>query len=358
MMPCTGSNASVTHPRALHVFRFLWLLALTAASLGATDPARALSCSTQSALAPPERDAIVSEARTIGTAAAAGQASTVRAETMPTLAAQFDSIAATIADLAPQTKGATLTVESVYALHAGDLKPGSGTEAQFFCSVPGSELLVTITIPDLPPGEYAVAIVHATGVPHPQQFSLILSRVEGASNNGRWKLAGFIAKPLIAAGHDGLWYWTEARIHAKKQERWSAWFYYQTAEYLLNPADFFSSPALAKLQREAAASRPENLPGEEPMTLAAGDAVYTITGLRTDASLSGPGGGLDLVVQEKVPSVADPVAARASILALMQALLTQHPELRSSFHGLWVYANAPGAQPFAIELPMSQIPAA
>ena len=94
------------------------------------------------------------------------------------------------------------------------------------------------------------------------------------------------------------------------------------------------------------------------MTLAAGDAVYTITGLRTDASLSGPGGGLDLVVQEKVPSVADPVAARASILALMQALLTQHPELRSSFHGLWVYANAPGAQPFAIELPMSQIPAA
>ena len=344
MTPTPSRNASVTG----------WGLLL---ALAFAPPAHALSCTTQSALAPSEREAILAEARTIGAAAAGGQPSVVRAETIPTLAAQFDSIAASIGDLAAHTKGATLTVVDVYALHAADLKAGSATDAQFFCSVPGSDLLVTLTIPDLPPGEYAVAVLHATGVPRPQQFALILAQTGTA-----WKLAGFLAKPLTAAGHDGLWYWTEARAHAKKQERWSAWFYYQMAEYLLNPADFFSSPALLKLQREAAAIRPDGLPAEEPMTLAAGDSVYTITALRTDASLSdasgAPGGGLDLVVQEKVPSVSDPVTTRASILALMQALLTQHPELRTSFHGLWVYANAPGAQPFAIELPMAQIPVA
>ncbi len=320
---------------------------LFASAVLVAPAAGALSCSTESALAPAERSALVEEARTIGSAAAAGQATAVKSEAIASLAGQFDAVAASISELAPATKGASVTVESVYALHAADLKPAS-TEAQFFCSVAGSDLLVTVTIPDLPAGEYAAAIVHATGVAHPQQFALVLQRVQE-----KWKLAGFSAKPLLEAGHDGLWYWTEARAHARKQERWSAYFYYQVAEYLLNPADFFSSPNLSKLEKEETAVRPDNLPGDEPMTVAAGDAVYTITGLRTDGSL----GGLDLVVQEKVASVADPVATRAGILALMQALLAQHAELRGSFHGLWVYATAPGSQPFAIELPMTQIPA-
>ena len=354
MMNRKGRDARVTGARRAGLSTGLLLLA-AAATHGA---AWGLSCSTQSALPAAERDAIVTAARTIGTAAIEGQAAAVKSDTTAAVAAQFDAIAATLADLAPRTKGATLTVESVYALHAMDLKPstaGASAEAQFFCSVAGSDLLVTITIPDLPPGEYAVAVMHATGVAHPQQFALIVER-----DAGTWKLAGFSAKPLTEAGHDGLWYWTQARAYARKQERWSAFFYYQTAEYLLNPADFLASPNLAKLEREASAARPEGLPGEQPMTLAAGDTVYTITGLRTDGSFAeaqGATGGLDLVVQEKVASVADPVAARAAILALMQALLAQHPELRSSFHGLWVYADAPGSQPFAIELPMAQIPA-
>ena len=320
---------------------------LLASAVWMAAAAHALSCSTESALPPPERNALIAEAQTIGSAAAAGKPAVVKAEAIPSLAGQFDAVAASINELAPLTKSASITVESVYALHAADLKPGT-SEAQFFCSVAGSDLLVTVTIPDLPPGEYAAAIVHASGVAHPQQFALVLQKVQE-----KWQLAGFSAKPLLEAGHDGLWYWIEARAHAKKQERWSAYFYYQVAEYLLNPADFFSSPNLSKLDKEAAAVRPDNLPGDEPMTVAAGDAVYTITGLRTDGSL----GGLDLVVQEKVASVADPVATRAAILALMQALLAQHAELRGSFHGLWVYASAPGSQPFAIELPMAQIPA-
>jgi hypothetical protein len=36
-------------------------------------------------------------------------------------------------------------------------------------------------------------------------------------------------------------------------------------------------------------------------------------------------------------------------------MLTQHPELRDGFHGLWAFANAPNERPFANELPMAQI---
>jgi hypothetical protein len=49
------------------------------------------------------------------------------------------------------------------------------------------------------------------------------------------------------------------------------------------------------------------------------------------------------------------VATRSRNVEVMKAFLTQHPELRSAFHGFWVYANAENQRPFAIELPMNQI---
>jgi hypothetical protein len=53
--------------------------------------------------------------------------------------------------------------------------------------------------------------------------------------------------------------------------------------------------------------------------------------------------------------VSDPAATRQKNIELMRAMLTLHPELQSAFHGLWVYAVAPGQSPFGIELPMSEI---
>jgi hypothetical protein len=49
------------------------------------------------------------------------------------------------------------------------------------------------------------------------------------------------------------------------------------------------------------------------------------------------------------------VETRTQIVELMKALLAKYPELRTGFHGLWVYAHYEQGQPFAIELPMEQI---
>ena len=217
--------------------------------------------------------------------------------------------------------------------------------------MPGSPLLVTIAIPQLPPGAYALAIVHADGAPKPEQLGILAAR--GSTG---WQLAGFFARPLTIAGHDGVWYWSRARDLSKAQQRWSAYFYYQSAQFLLTPVDFLSSPNLSKLEREESAVRPEGLPGGEAgaptMTLAAGDQTFAITNLRTDGAL----GGLDLVVHYNANAGnVDPVFARGQAVQLMQAMLKQHAELRANFHGLWVYADSPGHQPFAVELPMEQI---
>ena len=328
---------------------YLAALLVVAGALSSSLAARAVSCVTESQMPPAERDALVQAARALGGQIQTANTAAVRQATIASVAAQFDPVAASIQSIAPQIQAATLTVNAVYVLKASDLKAAQD-ETQFFCSVPGSSLVITITIPQLPPADYALVVMHATGVEHPHQLSLLLQN--DPSGSAQWKLAGFFVRPLTLAGHDGVWYWTAARNYAQKNQDWNAYFYYQTAASLLNPVDFLSSPNLEKLQKETQAVRPDQLPGATPLVLKGGGQSFNITGLRTD---SFPG-GLDLVINYQAKDVSDPVATHSQIVELMKALLAEHPELRQGFHGLWVYANADKQSPYAIELPMNKIP--
>lgn len=310
--------------------------------------ARAVSCTTQSQMTQADRSHYEQAARALGMQIQAGNAAAVRTNTVAAVAAQFDGVSASIERVSPLIQKGSLTVDSLYNLNAQDLKAGSD-RADFFCSVPDSTLIVSVSIAQLPPGNYLLAVLHATGVDQPQQLSLILQNDPVGSQ--QWKLAGLYVRPLTAAGHDGVWYWSQARTYASRQQNWNAYFYYQTAAFLLNPADFFSSPNLEKLQKEAQTVRPAELPGSNPLVLKAGNESLEITGMRTE----GFQGGLDLIVNYKAKNVTDPAATRTQIIELMKALLARYPELRTAFHGLWVYAYNSNGQPFAIELPMNQI---
>jgi hypothetical protein len=307
--------------------------------------ARAVSCLTESEMTNAQRADFVRSLRALESPMQAGNTAGVKSLTVAPVAAAFDGIAQSIESLSPQIQGATFTVNSMYLLNATDVKAGA-EETQFFCSVPSSSLVVTLTIPQLPPGTYLLGLTHATGVEHPQQVSMLLQQ-----DGEEWKLAGFFVRPMSLGGKEGVWYWTQARLYAQKKQDWNSYFYYQTAAFLLSPVDFLSSPNLEKLQKEAQTVRPDGLPGQESWKLTASGKTFEITSLRTD----GFSGELDLVVNYKTQSVADPVATRSEIIELMKALLAAHPELRQSFHGLWVYANAEGQRPFAIEMPMAQI---
>lgn len=322
--------------------------ALVVMPLGMAVPAFAVSCMTQSQMTPAQRTVLEQSARMLGANVQSGNAAAVRAQTISAVAAQFDGIAGSIQSVDSAIQHASLTVDGLYLLDASDLK--AAQETQFFCGVAGSPLTVEVTIPGLPPGKYALAILHATGVKQPQQVSLVLENDPAGSPI--WKLAGFFTRPMTMGGHDGTWFWRQAREYAAKKQLWDAWFYYQTAQYLLNPVDFLSSPNLQKLQREAEQARPDNLPGADPLHISAGAQSFDITSLHT-GELSDQ---LDLVITYNATPNQDMVAARAQVTAVMRALLQQHPELRSAFHGLWVYASTPGNQnPFALELPMEQI---
>ena len=309
--------------------------------------AEAVTCTTQAEMKGPDRDAIVTAARAIASRVQANDANGVKAATIPSVAASFGGIAASIQRLNPDVTGATLAVTSVYDLDATDAQPGEDA-VQFFCGVAANDLHVIFNIPRLPAGHFAFAIVEATGVKNPQRLSMLLEK-----NAGTWQLAGFFPRPLLSAGHDGVWYWEKARAFNKAGHPWSAYFYYQTAAYLLLPAEFVDSNNFDKLIQELRAATPGGLPGAQPMTVNVDGAPVSITNLRTDSAL----GGFDLVVRYETADVSNLAAARTKSVALMKALLALHPDWKDAFHGMWVFANAPNQQPFSLELSMPEIAA-
>jgi hypothetical protein len=299
----------------------------------------------------PERAALVTTVRAIAGKVQANDANGVKAATIPSVASNFGGIAASIQKLNPDLAGATLAVTSVYDLDASDAQPGEDA-VQFFCGVAANDLHVIFNIPGLPAGHFAFAIVEATGVKNPQRLSMLLEK-SASPNAGTWQLAGFFPRPLMSAGHDGIWYWEKARAFNKAGQPWNAYFYYQTAIYLLLPAEFVDSNNFDKLIQELRAATPAGLPGAQPMSVNVDGSPVAVTNLHTDSTF----GGFDLVVRYEAADVSNPAAARTKSVALMKALLALHPEWKDGFHGMWVFANAPNQQPFSLELSMSEITA-
>jgi hypothetical protein len=305
------------------------LLLLVFAPLGARAD---VSCTTQSQMTPAQRNSLAAAARSMGLDVQHGDAQALRQQTIPPVAQDFSGITSSIQSLQPLIAKAKLTVDDLYLLDASQ-QPAHAAQTTFTCGLPDSLMTVNFRFHDLPPARYALAVLHATGVAQPQQISLVLRH----SALPRWMLAGFFVRPMTMAGHDGLWFWTQARAYAQRKMDWDAWLYYQAARYLLVPVDFLDSPNLEKM-------------------LHAGANTYTVTALRPTDAL----GPLDLSVHYQ-PGAAqsaalnDPVAARQQVLEGAQALLAAHPELQTAFQGFWMHADQGGSSIYALELPMTQV---
>lgn len=309
--------------------------------------AGATNCTTQSMMTPAERQNLENTARTIATLVQAGNVNGLKAVTLPAVAADFNGIAGSVQALAPTVQRATITVDSLYNLDASTEQAGQ-QQTDFFCGSP----VVVLNFTNLPPGKYALAVVHATGVEKPQQLALILA--QGPTQ--QWMLAGFFAKPMTEGGHDGLWYWVSARKFAQQNGKWAAWFYYRLAANLLNPMDNLTSPNLQKLQRETDGVKPANLPIDKPLALTANGATFQLSGVDITTQF----GALDLDVHyipdaTQAAQLRNPPDARKQVVDVMSALLAQHPELHNAFHGMWVHADQGNVSLFALELPMDQV---
>ncbi len=318
--------------------------------------ASAETCTTQSQMTAADRDALVAEARGLAAKVQTGDVNALQAATAREYAKDFTGIGPVVGNTAAKVKGGSLTVEQVYLLDATQLKrgtDGSLPEAQFFCSLNKSVAEADFMISGLAPGRYGFVIVDVTDTSSPWRMSFLLRQ-----DQGQWAMAGFYPKPLSAAGHDGLWYWTQARTMTAQKERWNAWLYYQQAESLLRPVNFIQSTHLEKLQTEASAAAPpalsEGVSAQAPLVVKGRDGVeYHFTALGVDDSLAKD--KIDITAHLKVDQIGDPAAARKRNSDAMAALLAAYPEMRKPFHGVWIVAEVPGQNPFATEQAMSEI---
>ncbi|HMG03180.1 MAG TPA: hypothetical protein VK596_08595 [Edaphobacter sp.] len=338
-------------PKAVH-----WgMVAVLAATL-ACGAARGEKCTTQSAMTDSDRNALASAARGMAEKVQANDAAGLQAITIAEYAHNFGAIQNAVADASAKVKGAALVVDQVYLLDASDLKLGSDgkpSNAQFLCTLNRSIAEADFSIPSLPAGKYGFAVLEARGVAAPWRLSFLMQQVQG-----QWQMAGFYPRAVTAAGHDGLWYWTEARTMAKNKQQWSAWLYYQQAEVLLNPSGLIQSTHLEKLRNEQSAAAPPALSSgispESPLVVKGADgAEYHFTGLRVDDSLAKD--KIDVLAHLKVDQLGDAVAARKRNTDAMSALVAAYPELRKSFHGVWILSEVPGQSPYATEQAMNEI---
>jgi hypothetical protein len=305
----------------------------------------ATTCTSQAEMLAADRDQIAAVSLAIAGDVVRQDFTAMQAALLPAVAAQWDGIRAAAEQAQALVKSGQVEIRNLYLVDATTLTAPADTE--FFCSDTTGALTVTLSMRGLPPGRYAVVLVDALGTPLAGQLAFVLAWDKSAG----WKLGGFYARQGAFDHHDGVWYWTRARELAKSGQGWSAWYSYDAARYLLVPVDFLSSPNLEKLNQEQ--SDVKNSPRDAfPVTLTDGPRSWKIDAVRLDASLNEP----DLGVFYESIGITDPAAARTEAVAVMSALLKEHPDFKENFHGLWAYAMKDGKRAFAIELPMGQIP--
>ena len=313
-------------------------------------------CTTQSQMGAADREALAAAARNLAAKVQADDVSGLQAATAAEYAKDFSGIGSVVGSTAAKVKGGTPLVEQVYLLDGGQLKrgaDGAAPDAQFFCSLNKTVAEADFLIPGLDPGRYGFAIVDVKDVSAPWRLSFLLRQEQG-----KWVMAGFYPKALSAAGHDGLWYWTQARTMTAQKERWNAWLYYRQAEILLEPASFVQSTHMEKLKAEETAAAPpalsDGVSAANPLVVKGPDgAEYHFTGLGVDDSLGKD--KVDVIAHLKTDQTVDAAAARKRNDGAMVALLAAYPEMRKPFHGVWIFAEAPGQNPFVTEQPMSEI---
>jgi hypothetical protein len=280
-----------------------------------------------------ERDGVAQIGRQMVSLAVKTDADGLKAQATDALKQDFNGVANAIMELKGD-QGAAITIQNVYVLDNSTAKPGESS-AQFFCGAMNTTDHVTFTLPDLKPGRYALVIAHATSIAQSRQLSLVLQ------DAGGWKLAGLIIKPLTEAGHDGLWYWQQARNFSKNHQLWNATLYLETAKALLMPVGFLSSQNSEKLQAEQQASTPPDWPSQnKPLEIPVSGKLAPVTEVRMLAADNAEK-DITLIISYRMENAGANATVQQENTAVAQAVVKQLPEFREAFTQVLVVAIPP-----------------
>ena len=307
-------------------------------------PAAHAGCTTASDMDPATRAGVERAAQSYFQMAARGDSAALRQSAVAALAADFAPVE--VAVRGHQAIFATALLPQVRAEYLLEAEGSAPLErAEFYCGVYATPGFTLFVLNNLAPGRYAVVALEAKLGKGAYRLSLVLAEQQQA-----WKLAGFYPRPAEIAGHDGAWFWEQARAYKDKRQPRNAWFYYLTAHEMLSLVPFMSNQQLDQLGSEMP-PLPQGLPGEKPVDFLAGGKVF-----RVEQVYVVPGDdGLQLVLQHQVADASKPGPAHAQNLALIQGWVTTYPEYREAFIAVVARASDPAGRDYGSRVEMKDI---
>lgn len=310
----------------------------------------AQDCSQASEIDPATRAAIDNTALQYIDYAAHGDVQSLRQAAIPALASNFDAIQQTVT----RDKGLLgdqVTIRRDYLLDASKA-PGRLQNAEFFCGVYGTSghtpTSASFAIPNLDPGQYALVLTNVTGGKVPHMVTLVLQKLQG-----QWKLAGYYPKVTEVSGHDAQWYAHQAKQFKLKGQLHNAYFYYMLAWEIYSPVDFMSSQQLDRLANTIQEARPTDVPTGQSVPLVANGRTFSLTQI---FAVPDEQGGLSLVVRYEAADVGNTIQASQDNLAVIKAVATKFPEVRTAFSGIVARATTASGRDYGTLLVMKDIP--
>ena len=294
--------------------------------------------------------------------AATGDSASLQQNAIPSLAASFGGVEAAIKDHKQDFAGTQSTVRTPYVLEASGTAPLE--KAEFFCGIYNSPDRVGFSIPDLPPGTYAVVIQDVT-TSQAAKYSVTMilqAQMAGTSNAqsenpeaalaaASWKLAGYYVRPETINGHDGQWFLDKARQYKAQNQTLNAYYYLIEARQLLSPVDFMGTPQLDKIYDETQQVVPKDMPVSGPLDNAMGGQTYKLMQVFPVSV----GQDMDLVVRYQVPDISDVNKTFQENMTLIKAFVAKYPEVRGAFDAMVARAVNPQGQDYGSLLPMKEI---
>jgi hypothetical protein len=336
----SGSEARLGTRR--HCRRWLWLLLLGALS-------HAQVCQSAADMDASARTALEAAAERYFEMSARGDVAGLKQNSIPGVAASFAGIEAAVKENQAAFAGAQATVRAPFLLTADGVE--ALPHAEFLCGVFGksgqTEDSAVFVLNNLPPGKYGVAILDVNGGPAALTLTLVLQQA-----GSDWRLAGFYARSVQAAGHDAAWFSDHARDFKAKSENHNAWLYFREAITLSAPVDFMSTLATDKLYDERQAVEPSDLPaGGNISDLSAGGKVYRLT----EIFLLAVGNDVEVEVSYQAADVSNTARTFQENTAVSKALVAKFPEFRAAFAGVVARAVEPSGHDFSSLLAMKDV---
>jgi hypothetical protein len=284
--------------------------------------AQAQECYSGSEIDPVTANAVKNAAQRYWDLSSQGDVAALKASAVPEVAGNFGGIEHAVFSYKATFAEAQPSDTRVFVLDASNSKT-TWQRADFYCGIYNSPNRTGISIPNLPPGRFALTIAKAAGK-DPMTLTLVLQ--DSGSNS--WKLAGYYARANTLNGHDGAWFASKAAEFKAKGQTYNAWFYYLAAWDLQAPVDFISTPALDRLNDELQTVRSGNAPSASaPMDLSSGGKTFKVIELSALPIAD------ELYVRVQYQSAGANAAAQDNP-AIMKALLTRFPEFRDAFGGV------------------------